>query len=300
MSGRVVVITGASSGIGRATSRLLAQKRHCVVAAARRARALETIAEECIAAGGEAIAVPTDVSDESAVRELLRRSIERFGHVDAWVNNAGVYLIGEFEQTPPEAFRRVYDVNVFGVVNGCRVVLPHFRERAGGVIVNVASLDAYLGTRYATAYASSKWAVRGFSDCLRQDLRGTNIAVSVVSPAAIDTPLFQHAANYSGRRLKAPNPTYDPERAAQAIVEAIEQRKRERIVGTAGKLFAQQRKVMPAVVDAMFARQLDIDHFTKERVQPTAGNLWEPVEEGTGVSGGWQTTRRRLLARLRA
>jgi NAD(P)-dependent dehydrogenase (short-subunit alcohol dehydrogenase family) len=97
--------------------------------------------------GGEAIALPTDVADEGAVHELAQRPIERFGYVDAWVNNAGVYLIGDFESTPPDAFRRVYDVNLFGVVHGCRAILPHFRERRSGVIVNIASVDSYLGTR---------------------------------------------------------------------------------------------------------------------------------------------------------
>jgi NADP-dependent 3-hydroxy acid dehydrogenase YdfG len=296
---KIAVVTGASSGIGRATARCFAESGWGVVAAARRADALETVAEECVAAGGEAIAVPTDVTDESAVRELARRAIERFGHVDAWVNNAGVYLIGDFESTPPDAFRRVYDVNLFGVVHGCRAILPHFRDRRGGVIVNIASVDSYIGTRYATAYASSKWAVRGFSDSLRQDLRETGIKVAVVSPSAIDTPLFQHSANYAGRKLKAPNPTYEPGSVAGAIVEAAESGKRERIVGAAGKLFAAQRKLAPGLVDGMFAKQLEQDHFDDVPAAPTDGNLWEPIEEGTGASGGWGTTPKKLLAALR-
>jgi NADP-dependent 3-hydroxy acid dehydrogenase YdfG len=300
MDANVVVVTGASSGIGRATARLFAEQDWNVVVAARRADALETVAEECLGAGGDGIAVPTDVSDESAVHDLARRAIESFGRIDAWVNNAGVYLIGDFEQTPADAFRRLYDVNVFGVVNGCRAVLPHFRQRNRGVIVNVASVDSYLGTRYATAYASSKWAVRGFSDSLRQDLRGTGIDVCVVSPAAVDTPLFQHAANYSGRRLKAPNPTYDARSVAEAIFEAVADGKRERIVGAFGKISAFQRKFVPAVVDGMFAKQLEQDHFLGESAERTDGNLWQPIDEGTESSGGWGTTPRRLLARLRA
>jgi short-subunit dehydrogenase len=296
---RVVVVTGASSGIGRTTARRFAEEGWAVALAARRADALETVAEECIAAGGDAIAITADVADEGAVHELARRAIERFGHVDAWVNNAGVYLIAEFEQTPAAAFRRLYDVNVFGVVHGCRAILPHFRERGRGTIVNIASVDSYLGTRYATAYASSKWAVRGFSDSLRQDLRGTGIRVAVVSPSAIDTPLFQHSANYSGRKLKAPNPTYEPESVAEAILEAAETGKRERIVGAAGKMFAQQRKLVPAFVDGLFAKQLEHDHFQDAPQEPTHGNLWEPLADGTGESGGWQTTPKRLLALLR-
>jgi short-subunit dehydrogenase len=296
---KVAVVTGASSGIGRAAARRLAESGWAVVVAARRVDPLETVAEECIAAGGDALAVPTDVADEGAVHELCRRALERFGHVDAWINNAGVYLIGDFEHTPSDAFRRVFDVNLFGVVHGCRAVLPHFRQRGRGTIVNVASVNSYLGVRYSSAYASSKWAVRGLSDALRQDLRGTGIRVCVVSPSAIDTPLFQHAANYAGRKLKVPNPTYEPESVAEAILEAAETGKRERIVGAAGKVFSQQRKLVPALVDAMFARQLERDHFQDEPQEPTHGNLWEPIADGTGESGGWQTTPRRVLASLR-
>jgi len=298
-SRKVAVVTGASSGIGRAAARLFAERGWNVVAAARRADALEAVAEECVGLGVEALAVPTDVSDEAQVQELVGTARGRFGRVDCWVNNAGVYLIGDFERTPPDAFRRVLDVNFHGVVHGCRAAVPVLRAQGGGTIVNVASLDSYVGVRYGTAYASSKWAVRGFSDALRQDLKGSGIRVCVVSPAAIDTPLFQHAANYEGRRLKAPNPTYEPRSVAEAILEAAEDGKRERIVGAAGKIVAQQRKVLAPLVDRVFGKQLERDHFADEAQPPTDGNLFAPMDEGTDASGGWHTTPQRVLARLR-
>jgi NAD(P)-dependent dehydrogenase (short-subunit alcohol dehydrogenase family) len=132
LDGAVVVVTGASSGIGRATGLAFAERGAQVVVAARRVDALEELARECQAAGGQALAVPTDVTDEAAVTALARRAVERFGRIDIWVNNAGVYLLGSLEATPPEAFRQVLETNFFAYVHGARAVLPHFRNQGHG------------------------------------------------------------------------------------------------------------------------------------------------------------------------
>jgi NAD(P)-dependent dehydrogenase (short-subunit alcohol dehydrogenase family) len=214
LDGAVVVVTGASSGIGRATGLAFAQRGARVVLAARRAAALEELARECQAAGGQALPVPTDVTDEGAVAELARRPVERFGRIDIWVNNAGVYLLGSLEATPPEAFRRVLETNFFGYVHGARAVLPHFRDQGHGVLINNASVYSHVGAPWLTAYVSSKFAVRGFSEALCQELADlADVHVCTVSPSPIDTPIFASAANYSGRTVKAPPPTYPPEQA---------------------------------------------------------------------------------------
>lgn len=293
LPGSVVVLTGASSGIGRAAAREFARRGARLVLAARRGDALEDVAAECAALGGEAIAVPTDVSDEAQVQALAARAVERFGVIDAWVNNASVYMVGRFEDTPPDAFRRLIDVNLFGSVHGARAALPHFRERGRGVLVFTTSIDAHLPAPLVSAYAASKWAVYGFAESLRQELRDDReIHVSLVSPAAIDTPLFHHAANYSGRRLKAISPTYEPEKVARAIRRQVERPRREVIVGGAGKLAAAQRRLSPALTDAAFSFLTKRDHFAEGEAPPSAGNLWEPVVEGTAASGGWQTVPR--------
>jgi hypothetical protein len=159
LGGAVVVVTGASSGIGRATGLAFAERGARVVMAARRAAALEELARQCQAAGGQALAVPTDVTDEAAVAELAGRAVQRFGRIDIWVNNAGVYLLGLLEATPPEAFRRVLETN-FGYVNRARAVLPRFRDQGRGVLINNASVYSHVGAPWLTAYVSSKFAVR--------------------------------------------------------------------------------------------------------------------------------------------
>jgi short-subunit dehydrogenase len=291
LSGAVVVITGASSGIGRAAALAFAERGASVVVAARREAPLQEVADACERLGVGALAVPTDLTDEDAAEELARRAEARFGGIDVWVNNAGVYLAGRFEDTPPEAFRRVLEVNFFGYVAGARAALPRLRAR-GGVLINNASVDSAASFPYFSAYVASKWAVRGFSTALRQEYRGTGVSVCTVLPAAIDTPLFQHAGNYTGRAMKALNPVYSPEMVASAMLRCAERRPREVIVGGAGKLMALQYALAPALAERLFAGQVEADHFRTDVPAPAGpGNLFTPMSEGTDAHGGWGGSR---------
>jgi NAD(P)-dependent dehydrogenase (short-subunit alcohol dehydrogenase family) len=290
LDGAVVVVTGASSGIGRATGLGFAERSARVVLAARRVDALEELAEQCQTAGGQALAVPTDMTNEAAAAELARRAVERFGRIDIWVNNAGVYLLGSLEATPPEAFRRVLETNFFGYVNGARAVLPRFREQGHGVLINNASVYAHVGAPWLTAYVSSKFAVRGFSEALRQELTELpDVHICTVSPSPIDTPIFASAANYSGRAVKAPPPTYPPEQVARAILASALRPKRERIVGGAGRLVTVAEAVAPRGFERVNRRYVDGLQFAAEPAPATDGNLYAPVPDGRAEArGGWR------------
>jgi NAD(P)-dependent dehydrogenase (short-subunit alcohol dehydrogenase family) len=304
LDGAVVVVTGASSGIGRATGLAFADRGARVVLAARRADALEDLAGHCQAAGGQALAVPTDMTDEAAVAELARRAVERFGRIDIWVNNAGVYQLGSLEATPPEAFRRVLETNFFGYVHGARAILPRFREQGQGVLINNASVYAHIGAPWLTAYVSSKFAVRGFSEALRQELADVpKVHICTVSPSPIDTPIFASTANYRGRAVKAPPPTYPPEQVASAILASALRPKRERIVGGAGRLVTVAEAVAPRQFERVNRRYVNRLQFDVEPAPATDGNLYAPVSDGRAEArGGWRrrpdppTAVRRLAA----
>ena len=286
--GKVVVITGASSGIGRALAHHGARAGWRIVVAARRAEALRTLVEECISVGAAADAVALDVTDRAAVDRLAETAVGQFGRIDAWVNAAGVYMVARFEDTPPEAFDRLIAVNLGGTVNGSRAGLAVFRNQKHGVLINISSMVGGLASPYVPAYAASKWAVRGFTLSLREELRGdAAIHACVVRPASIDTPIFRRAANYTGRELKALAPTYEVGSAAARIAALVTRPKREVIIGRSGILISAAHALAPSAVDRIFASRVPSNQFTGEAAPPTAGNLFESSLEWVSEDGEW-------------
>ena len=291
---RTVVIAGASSGIGRATALRFAREGWRVVVAARREHALDELARQCEEQGAEALAVPTDVTDVAAVERLADTAWRRFGEVDMWVNNAGVSLFSWFDDAPPDQYRRVIETDLFGTVNGARAALSRFRRQGHGVLVNTASITARLPQPYASAYVVSKHGVKALGESLRQELwlRGEReIHVCTVMPAAIDTPFFQHAANRTGRGVKALPPVYPADKVAKTIVGLAARPRREVVVGRAGRLLYLQWSLAPGRTERLLARLTDRQHLTDEPAPASEGNLFRPMQEGTEISGGWRAPR---------
>jgi NAD(P)-dependent dehydrogenase (short-subunit alcohol dehydrogenase family) len=296
--GAVVVITGASRGIGRATARLFAERGASVVLAARSEEALLDAAAECEALGGRALAVPTDVTSWGAVEELARRAVEHFGRVDVWVNNAVLVAVGRLEDVPPEANQRVVEANLLGYMHGARAVLPRFREQGSGVLINMSSGFALVGAPYADAYTATKFAQRGLSQALRGELRGSGVHVCTIMPGGVDTPAYRLAANYSGRAAGPKGFLASPEKIARVVVRCAERPRPEVIVGSSVRTLRLTHALAPRIVERAVARAIERGFLRQEPEEPSPGNLFEPSSsEWAGTNGGYNEEARRRATR---
>lgn len=250
---QVMVITGATSGIGLTTTRAAVKKGAKVVLAARSEEALQTLTNEINNAGGEAAYVVADVSRLHDVQAIARKAEAEFGGFDTWVNNAGVSIYGRILDVSDDDNRRLFETNFWGVINGSRVAVEHFRKQGkrGTALINIGSALSDRAIPLQGMYCASKHAVKGFTDSLRMELEeeGLPISVTLIKPAAIDTPYKNHAKNYLAVEPENPPPVYAPEVVAEAILYAAENPIRDVFAGGGGKFFSLLGNYAPGLVD---------------------------------------------------
>ena len=249
---QVIVITGASSGIGLTTARMAAAAGAKVVLAARNHDALGRLERELNASGAESCRVDADVGSEADVRRIVDAAVERFGGFDTWINNAGVSVYGRLEEVANEDHRRLFETNFWGVVHGSLAAVAHFKSRGrGGAVINVGSTLSDRAIPLQGMYCASKHAVKAFTDSLRMEVEeaGYPIAITLIKPAAINTPYTEHAKNYMAVEPQNPAPVYAPDTVARAILHAATHVQRDIFVGASGKLFSVMEKLAPRLTD---------------------------------------------------
>jgi short-subunit dehydrogenase len=291
---QVIVITGASSGIGLATARMAARRGARVVMVARNHHDLREVVNAILNLGGRAVAVVADVADREAVDRIGEQALMEFGRIDTWVNNAGLSIYGKLTDVPLADKRRLFDVNFWGVVHGCRTAIRFMKDR-GGVLINIGSEVSDLAIPLQGIYSASKHAVKGYTDALRMELEHDRIpiAVTLVKPSAINTPYPEHARNYLEDGVPAlPPPLYAPDVVAETILRCAERPVRDIIVGGAGRLQVAMSHAAPRLTDSVIRRVMWRQQKAYDRTQPRRGSLDRPQRDGrtTGVQRSYTMT----------
>jgi short-subunit dehydrogenase len=270
---QVMVITGASSGIGLVTARLAAKEGARLVLASRSEVALRLLCEEIDQAGGQAIYVVADVSQQTDVQRIAQAAQEAFGGYDTWVNNAGVSIYGKLEKVPMEDMRKLFETNFWGLVYGSLEAAQHLKGK-GGAIINVGSILSDVTAILQTIYSASKHAVKGFTDGLRMELEmdGAPVSVSLIQPSSIDTPYTVHAKNYMHREAKHGPPAYAPDTVARAILHAAVTSERAIVVGGGGRAFIGMQRWTPALFDQYMEKAFAKQEHSSEPPRPLAHN----------------------------
>ncbi|RFM26881.1 SDR family oxidoreductase [Deminuibacter soli] len=283
---KTIVITGASSGAGRATALLLASDGYRLVLAARNTKALEELADECRELGAAVLVVTTDVTDTEAVKHLANEAAAWNDGIDVWVNNAGVLAAGVFEETPWEVHERVIATNLMGYMRGAHAVLPFFKAQGHGILINNISIGGFLPVPFGGAYSAAKFALRGFFEALKGELTGwPAIHVADLFPAFLDSPGIQHAGNYTGKVLKPAPPVYDTSVVARAVQASILHPRATRYPGIASRFFKLGHAIAPLLVVKATAMVMKTYFKTADSTAVTPGNLFDTVDYGMSVNG---------------
>lgn len=286
--GQVMVITGATSGIGRATALEWASRGGSVVLAARSRDVLDVVASACEQCGGKAHAVETDVTKEDEIDLLAAEAVRVFGKIDVWLNDAAVLIFGEFTQIPTEDFRRVLETNLYGFIYGARAAIRQFYKQDYGTLINMGSVSGIVGQPYSVPYSISKGGIRSLTISLGQELENhANIHVCTVHPSIVDTPVYQNAANYTGREINPPTSATHPQEVVKAILKLTKKPEREVFVGKLNLQMRMGRSLSPKLFDKAMHKIITEFELTDELRPDTSGNLFKPNPQLAAVKGGW-------------
>lgn len=278
---QIIVITGASSGIGLATARRAAREGARLVLTSRNEKVLAELVDEIAAAGGRSVYVVADVGERADVQRIADAAITHFGGFDTWVNDAGLSIYGRLEDVSDADHHRLFQTNFWGVVYGSIIAVKHLKVR-GGALINLGSVVSDQAVPIQGMYSASKHAIKGFTDALRMELAaaGDPVAVTLIKPASINTPFPQHARNYMNVEPKLPAPVYAPEAVAHAILHAAAHAKREIDVGGAVPLSRLGGRLSPRLLDRLGTRIISAQRREEELPRDPQGTLYEAGVDG--------------------
>lgn len=291
MTSRVVLICGASSGIGLATALNLADRGDRLALMARDPAALARAVARCREAGAHDVLLVTgDIADQSDVQHAVRTTVERYGRLDAAVQTATVMAYGTIDRLPPEVFRTVVDTAVLGTFHLARAAIPVFRRQRRGTLVVINSLLGSVTVPNMGAYATAKWGQRALLRTLQQEVRDApDVHVCMVSPGGINTPIYYQAATYAGRQARPPVPVLQPERVAE-VVHSLLRRPRKHVsvpVGPVNPLLVAGFRFLPFVYDRIVGPLFRLAALSGPKADPTTGNVLRPVPDGESLHGHW-------------
>ena len=287
-TGKTVLVTGASSGIGRATALMLAEEGADLALLSRSRDALDDVRALCEARGARAVVVVADVSDRRTVEAAFEQAERELGPLEGVVHSAAALAYGRFEDVPPEVFDQAVLTTLGGTANVARCALASFAASGGGSLVVLGSLLGKISTPYMSSYVTPKWGVHGLVRTLQIEARSTpGTAVSLIWPGGVDTPVYLQAGTYLKRHGRPPPPVDPPEKVARAVVRALWAPRRETSVGIANQVVVAGFRLLPAVFDVLVTPLMKAGGLARDEAVDSAGNVLTPTPEGEAVHGRW-------------